>query len=186
MEPRLKKRYKKEIVNQLKKELGVKSVMAVPALKQVTLNMGVGSAVQNKNDLESAVTELTTIAGQKAVKTFAKKAISNFKIREGYAIGTKVTLRGSKMYFFLDNFINIALPRVRDFRGVSPKSFDGRGNYSIGVKEQIIFPEISYDKVDKIRGLDICITTTAKNDQEGYALLSALGMPFRKPTGQST
>jgi large subunit ribosomal protein L5 len=186
MEPRLKKLYKEQVVKQLQKELDLKSVMAVPAIKQVTLNMGVGTAVTNKNELESAVAELSSIAGQRAVKTFAKKAISNFKIREGNAIGTKVTLRGDRMYYFLDNFLNIALPRVRDFKGVSPKSFDGRGNYSLGIKEQIIFPEVSYDKVDKIRGLDICITTTAKNDQEGLALLKAMGMPFRKPAVQAT
>lgn len=180
METRYKKKYKEDIVPKLKKQLGVKSVMAVPRISKITLNMGVGSATENKNDLEAAVEELTTIAGVKSVKTFAKKAVSNFKIREGYGIGTKVTLRGTDMYNFLDKLINISLPRVRDFRGISRKSFDGRGNYALGIKEQIIFPEISYDKVQKIRGLDICITTTAKNDEDALALLEAFGMPFRK------
>lgn len=183
MEPRLKKTYKKDIVAKLKKAFNYSSVMAVPTVTKVTLNMGVGSATENKNELESAVSELSTIAGQRAVKTFAKQSISNFKIRTGYPIGAKVTLRGNRMYEFLDKLINISLPRVRDFRGVSTKSFDGRGNYSMGVKEQIIFPEISYDKVDRIRGLDICITTSARTDEEALALLRELGMPFRKPAG---
>lgn len=182
MEPRYKKKYKEEIVQKLKKQLGFKTVMAVPRITKITLNMGVGSATENKNDLESAVAELTAISGKRAVKTFARKAISNFKIREGYGIGTKVTLRGNDMYFFLDKLINISLPRVRDFRGIPRKSFDGRGNYGLGIKEQIIFPEISYDKVQKVRGLDICITTTAKSDEDAFALLEAFGMPFRKVT----
>lgn len=180
MEPRLKKQYYDEIVPKLQKQLGLSTVMAVPRVLKVTLNMGVGSAVENKNDLESAVEELSTIAGQKAVKTVAKKSIANFKIREGYAIGTKVTIRGNRMWEFLDKLINVALPRVRDFRGVPRKSFDGRGNYSLGIKEQIIFPEISYDKVERIRGLDIAITTTAKDDEQAFALLECLGMPFKK------
>jgi len=180
METRFKKKYNEEIVPELKKQLGVSSAMAVPRISKITLNMGVGSATENKNDLEAAVEELTAIAGKKSVKTYAKKAVSNFKIREGYGIGTKVTLRGTDIYCFLDKLINISLPRVRDFRGISRKSFDGRGNYALGIKEQIIFPEISYDKVQKIRGLDICITTTAKSDEEALALLEAFGMPFRK------
>ena len=182
MEPRYKKIYKEEIVEQLKKKLNKSSVMAVPRITKITLNMGVGSATENKNDLESAVEELTTLSGKKAVKTYARKAISNFKIREGYPIGTKVTLRGDDMYFFLDKLINISLPRVRDFRGIPRKSFDGRGNYGLGIKEQIICPEISYDKVQKIRGLDISIATTAKSDEDAFALLEAFGMPFRKVT----
>lgn len=180
MEPRLKKQYFEEIAPKLQKQLGATTVMAVPRILKVTLNMGVGTAVENKNDLESAVEELSSIAGQRAVKTVAKKSIANFKIREGYAIGTKVTIRGNRMWDFLDKLINVALPRVRDFRGVPRKSFDGRGNYSLGVKEQIIFPEISYDKVERIRGLDIAITTTAQDDKQAMALLESLGMPFKK------
>lgn len=180
MEPRYKIKYKTEIVPALMKELGCSSVMAVPRLTKITLNMGVGEAVENKNEVESATNDMSALAGQKAQKTFARKSISNFKIREGMAIGCKVTLRGTKMYEFLDRLLNVSLPRVRDFRGVPTRSFDGRGNYTLGVKEHIIFPEIRYDKVDRIRGLDICFSTNARNDAEALALFKAFGMPFRK------
>jgi len=176
---RLKERYLKEIVPQLCKELGYKNTMQVPRLEKVTLNMGLGEAIQNAKALDSGAAELTAISGQKAVITRAKKAISNFKLREGLPIGCMVTLRGERMYEFLDRLMNVALPRVRDFRGVSDRSFDGRGNYSLGVREQIIFPEIDLDKIDKVRGLTVSIVTTARTDAEGKALLKALGMPFR-------
>ncbi|MCH5585949.1 50S ribosomal protein L5 [Shimazuella sp. AN120528] len=157
-----------------------KSVMQVPKVEKIVLNMGVGEAVQNSKVLDNAVEDMTAIAGQKPVITRAKKSIAGFKLREGMPIGVKVTLRGKRMYDFLDKLINISLPRVRDFRGISPKSFDGRGNYTLGVKEQLIFPEISYDKVDKVRGMDVVIVTTANTDEEAFTLLSEMGMPFRK------
>jgi len=180
MEPRYKTKYKNEIVPALMKELGRSSVMAVPKLLKITINMGVGEAVENKNEVESAANDLTALSGQRVVKTYARKSISNFKIREGMAIGAKVTLRGNRMYEFLDRLLNVSLPRVRDFRGVPTRSFDGRGNYTLGVKEHIIFPEIRYDKVDRIRGLDICFSTSAMDDAQAMALFKAFGMPFRK------
>lgn len=176
----LKEIYQNECVPQLMKEFGYKSIMQVPKLSKVVLNMGLGEAVQNPKIIDSAVHELTLIAGQKAVVTRAKKSIAVFKLREGMPIGCRVTLRGDRMFDFLTKLVNIALPRVRDFRGVSLKAFDGRGNYALGVKEHIIFPEIDYDKIDKIKGLNIAITTTAGNDDAGRFLLKALGMPFRK------
>jgi len=172
--------YQNECVPQLMKEFGYKNVMEVPKLLKVSLNMGLGEAVQNSKIIESASQEMTMLAGQKAVVTKAKKSIAGFKLREGVPIGCRVTLRRDMMYDFLSKLINIAMPRVRDFRGVSPKGFDGRGNYSMGIKEHIIFPEIDYDKIDKIKGMNITITTTAKTDEEGRYLLRALGMPFRK------
>jgi len=177
---RLKEKYVKEIVPALQKQFNYTSVMQVPRLEKVVINMGVGDAIANAKALEEAVAELTVIAGQKPVITKAKKSIANFKLREGMAIGCKVTLRGERMYEFLDKLVNISLPRVRDFRGISRNAFDGRGNYTLGVKEQLIFTEINYDKVNKIRGMDVVIVTTAKNDEEGRALLSAIGMPFEK------
>ena len=176
----LLEKYNKEIKNKLKDELNLSSIMAVPKIEKVVLNMGVGKAIENKKLLDNAVNELTTITGQKAVKTKAKNSISNFKIREGYTIGCKVTLRGKIMYEFLDRLINVALPRVRDFKGVNPNSFDGRGNYNLGVKEQIIFPEIDYDKIERVSGMDINISTSATNDEHARALLRLIGMPFRK------
>jgi len=176
---RLKETYRKEIVPALKKEKEYKNVMSVPKLEKIVLNMGVGRALDNKTALDTAVEEMTRIAGQKPIKTAARNSISNFKLREGNLIGCKVTLRGNQMYEFLDRLMNIALPRVRDFRGVSGKSFDGRGNYSLGIKEQIIFPEIEYDKVDRIAGMDITIVTSANTDEEAKALLKHFGMPFR-------
>lgn len=174
------KRYKEEIVPALVKEFGYKNVNEVPKLVKIVLNMGLGDVKDNSKSFNTAVDELTLIAGQKPVATKAKKAISNFKVRAGMKIGAKVTLRGTRMYEFFDRLVGIALPRVRDFRGISDKSFDGRGNYSMGIKEQLIFPEISYDKVEKIRGLDIAFITTAKTDAEAKALLKALGLPFSK------
>jgi len=176
---RLQAHYREKIVPELKAKFGYKSVMEVPRLTKITLNMGLSEAVADKKIIEHAVGDMTKIAGQKPVVTKARKAIAGFKIREGYPIGCMVTLRGSRMYEFLDRFIAIALPRVRDFRGISGKAFDGRGNYNIGVKEQIIFPEIEYDKVDTLRVLNISITTTAKNDEEAKALLTAFRFPFR-------
>ncbi|MCS6794340.1 MAG: 50S ribosomal protein L5 [Raineya sp.] len=176
--PRLKEKYFKEIVPALKEQFGYKSVMQVPRLTKIVINKGIGAAVADKKLVEQGIEELTMITGQKAVPTFAKKAISNFKLRENMPIGAKVTLRGNIMYEFLDRLMTIALPRVRDFRGVSDKSFDGRGNYTLGVKEQIIFPEISIDKVNRISGMDITIVTTAETDKEAYELLKAFGMPF--------
>ncbi len=172
--------YLDECVPQLRQEFGYGNIMEVPKLEKVTLNMGLGEAVQNPKIVESAGRELSLIAGQKAVVTRAKRSISTFKLREGMPIGCRVTLRGDRMYDFLAKLVHIALPRVRDFRGVSFKAFDGRGNYSLGIKEHIIFPEIEYDKIDKIKGLNIAITTTAKTDAEGRFLLKAMGMPFRK------
>ena len=175
---RLKEHYNTELIPQLMKEFNYKNTMQVPRMQKLLLSMGVGEAIQNIKVLDSALVELMTIAGQKAVTTKAKKSIANFKLRQGMPIGCMVTLRKDKMYEFFDRLVNVALPRVRDFRGVSGKSFDGRGNYSLGIKEQIIFPEIEYDKIDKIKGLNINIVTTAKTDEEGRALLKLLGMPF--------
>jgi large subunit ribosomal protein L5 len=176
---RLQQHFREKIAPELKAKFGYKSLMEVPHVTKITLNMGLSEAVSDKKIIEHAVGDMTKIAGQKPVVTKARKAIAGFKIREGYPIGCMVTLRGSRMYEFLDRFITIALPRVRDFRGISGKAFDGRGNYNIGVKEQIIFPEIEYDKVDTLRGLNISITTTAKNDEEAKALLTAFRFPFR-------
>ena len=177
---RLKNLYKDEIVAAMMKKFGYKNVMQVPKIEKIVINMGVGEAKDNAKALESAVRDLEIIAGQKVVTTKAKKAVANFKIREGMAIGCKVTLRGEKMYEFLDRLVNLALPRVRDFRGVSADSFDGRGNYALGIREQIIFPEIEYDKVDKVRGMDVIIVTTAKTDEEARELLTQFNMPFAK------
>ena len=176
---RLKEKYVNEVVPALMERFGYKSVMQVPRLEKIVLNMGVGEAVQNPKALESAMEDLALISGQKPAVTRAKKSVAAFKIREGMAIGCKVTLRGDRMYDFLYKLINVGLPRIRDFRGVSPGSFDGRGNYSLGIREQLIFLEIRYDKVDKVRGLDVIIVTTAETDEEAMALLSELGMPFR-------
>ena len=176
---RLKDLYKDEIVNAMIKKFGYKNNMEVPKLDKIVINMGVGEAKDNAKALESAVKDLETIAGQKVVTTKAKKAVANFKIREGMPIGCKVTLRGERMYEFLDRLVNLALPRVRDFRGVSADSFDGRGNYALGIKEQIIFPEIEHDKIDKVRGMDVIITTTAKTDEEARELLRCFNMPFK-------
>ncbi|MEJ5283827.1 MAG: 50S ribosomal protein L5 [Brevinematia bacterium] len=178
--PRLKIHYLENVVKELKKQYKFSSVMAVPRIVKVVLNMGVGEATQDKSLLDPAVDELTLIAGQKAVKTYAKVAISNFHLRKGMPIGARVTLRGNRMYDFLDKLISIALPRVRDFKGLNPSSFDGRGNYTFGLKEQLVFPEIDYDKIKKIRGLDITIVTTARNDEEAYQLLKMMGFPFRE------
>ena len=176
---RLQQAYREKVVPDLMKRFGYSSVMEVPRITKITLNMGVGEAVADRKIMDNAVGDLTKIAGQKPVVTKARKAIAGFKIREGYPIGCMVTLRGVRMYEFLDRLITVALPRVRDFRGVSGRAFDGRGNYNLGVKEQIMFPEIEYDKIDAIRGLDISITTTAKNDEEAQALLAAFRFPFR-------
>ena len=180
MSSRLKETYKNEIVPALTKKFGYKNIMQVPKLDKIVINMGVGEAKENAKLLESAMKDMEIITGQKPIQTTAKKSIANFKIREGLAIGCKVTLRGDKMYEFADRLINLALPRVRDFRGVNPNSFDGRGNYALGIKEQIIFPEIEYDKVDKVRGMDICFVTTAKTDEEARELLRLFNMPFEK------
>ena len=177
---RLKSFYKDEIVDSMIKKFGYKNVMEVPKLDKIVINMGVGEAKENAKILDSAVKDLETITGQKAVLTKAKKSVANFKIREGMAIGCKTTLRGEKMYDFMDRLVNLALPRVRDFRGVSADSFDGRGNYALGIKEQLIFPQIEYDKVDKVRGMDIIVVTTAKTDEEARELLRLFGMPFAK------
>ena len=177
---RLKTLYNDEIIEAMTKKFGYKNIMEVPKLDKIVINMGVGEAKDNAKLLESAVKDLETISGQKAVLTKAKKSVANFKIREGLAIGCKVTLRGERMYEFLDRLVNLALPRVRDFRGVNPNAFDGRGNYSLGIKEQLIFPEIEYDKVDKVRGMDIIFVTTAKTDEEGRELLRLFNMPFEK------
>ncbi|MBU0730021.1 MAG: 50S ribosomal protein L5 [Proteobacteria bacterium] len=176
----LKEYYEKECVPQLMNEFGYKSIMQVPKITKIVLNMGLGEAVQNSKIIDSASEELTRIAGQRAVVTRAKKSIATFKLREGMPIGCRVTLRSDRMYNFLSKLVHIALPRVRDFRGISPKGFDGRGNFAMGIKEHIIFPEIDYDKIDKIKGLNICINTDAKTDNEGRFLLRLLGMPFRK------
>jgi large subunit ribosomal protein L5 len=176
--PRLKEAYESEIRARLKDELGLTSVMRVPKVAKITLNMGVGDAKTDAKALDSAIEELTTIAGQRAQIRRARKSIASFKLREGMAVGARVTLRGARMYEFLDRLVSIALPRIRDFRGLDPGSFDGRGNYSLGIREQIIFPEIDYDSVQSIRGLDVAITTTAENDEHAHALLRALGLPF--------
>ena len=177
---RLHDYYRDQVVNELKNKFGYKSVMQVPRIEKITLNMGVGEALTDKKLLDNAVADLAAISGQKPLVTKARKSVAGFKIRQGYPIGCKVTLRGERMWEFFERLITIAVPRIRDFRGLSAKSFDGRGNYSMGVREQIIFPEIDYDKVDRVRGLDITITTTAKNDEEGQALLAAFNFPFRK------
>jgi len=176
---RLEKKYKEEIVPALMSQFGYKSVMQVPKITKITLNMGVGDAVADKKVLQSAVSDMEKIAGQKPVITLARKSIAGFKIRDDMPIGCKVTLRNDRMYEFFDRMITVAIPRIRDFRGMNSKSFDGQGNYSVGIKEQIIFPEIDYDKVDKLRGMDICITTTAKTDEEGLALLKLFNFPFK-------
>ncbi|KYZ77713.1 50S ribosomal protein L5 [Anaerosporomusa subterranea] len=175
---RLKEKFMTDVAPAMMQKFGYKNVMQIPKIEKVVINMGVGEAVGNPKVLDAAVGDLTTIAGQKPVVTRAKKSIAAFKIRQGMPIGTKVTLRGERMFHFLDKLLNISLPRVRDFRGVSPRAFDGRGNYTLGVKEQLIFPEIEYDKVDKVRGMDIVIVTTAKTDEEARELLKLMGMPF--------
>ena len=177
---RLKEQYQNEIVDAMIKKFGYKNIMEVPKLDKVVINMGVGEAKDNAKLLESAIADMEKIAGQKAVVTRAKNSVANFKIREGMPIGCKVTLRGEKMYEFVDRLINLSLPRVRDFRGVSPNAFDGRGNYALGIKEQLIFPEIEYDKIDKVRGMDVIFVTTAKTDEEARELLTQFNMPFAK------
>ncbi len=177
---RLKEQYKNEIVDAMIKKFGYKNIMEVPKLDKVVINMGVGEAKDNAKVLESAVADMEKIAGQKAVVTRAKNSVANFKIREGMPIGCKVTLRGERMYEFVDRLVNLALPRVRDFRGVNPNAFDGRGNYALGIKEQLIFPEIEYDKIDKVRGMDVIFVTTAKTDEEARELLRQFNMPFAK------
>jgi len=179
-EARLRTHYKSKVIPALTKEFGYKNVMAVPRLEKVSINVGLGEATGNSKLMDGAVTELTQVAGQKPVVTKARKSIAQFKLREGMSIGCMVTLRGDRMYEFLDRLMNVALPRVRDFRGVSQKSFDGRGNYTLGIRDQLIFPEIDYNKVEKVKGMNISITTTAKSDQEGLALLRQMGMPFRQ------
>lgn len=176
---RLKEKYKSEVIKNMMEKFGYKNIMEVPKLEKVIINVGVGEAIQNSKALDAAVGDVTTITGQRPVVTKAKKSIAAFKLRQGMKIGCKVTLRGDRMYHFVDKLFSIALPRVRDFRGVSPKSFDGRGNYSMGVKEQLIFPEIEYDKIDKVRGMDIIFVTTARTDEEARELLRLMGMPFR-------
>jgi large subunit ribosomal protein L5 len=177
---RLQKQYREELHGQIQQKLGMKNPMRVPRITKITLNMGVGEAVADKKVLDSAIADMEKISGQKAVRTLARKSVAGFKIRDGYPIGCKVTLRRARMYEFLDRLVNIAIPRVRDFRGLNPKSFDRQGNYSLGVQEQIIFPEINYDQIDAIRGLDITISTTARNAEEGRALLEAFNFPFKK------
>lgn len=177
---KLHDKYKETVVAELMNKFGYTSVMQVPRIEKITLNMGVGEAVADKKVMESALRDMTAIAGQKPVVTVARKSVAGFKIREGYPIGCKVTLRGERMWEFFERLVDIAIPRIRDFRGLSTKSFDGRGNYAMGVREQIIFPEIDYDKIDKIRGMDIVITTSAKNDEEGRALFDAFNFPFKK------
>jgi large subunit ribosomal protein L5 len=177
-QPRLKQLYQQELRVDLKEELGLSSLMEVPRIQKITLNMGVGEAKTDAKQLDSAIEELTIIAGQRAQVRRARKSVAQFKLREGMPIGTRVTLRGARMYEFLDRLVSIALPRIRDFRGLSPQSFDGRGNFSLGIREQIIFPEIDYDDIQQVRGLDVAITTSAKTDEHGLALLRGLGMPF--------
>jgi large subunit ribosomal protein L5 len=177
---RLKEKYSNEIMDAMKAKFGYKNVMQIPKLEKIVINMGVGEARENAKVLDAAVKDLETISGQKAVITRAKKSVANFKLREGMPIGCKVTLRGEKMYEFTDRLVNLALPRVRDFRGVNPDAFDGRGNYALGIKEQLIFPEIEYDKIDKVRGMDIIFVTTAETDEEARELLTLFGMPFSK------
>ncbi len=178
--PRLKDKYKADVAPAMMKKFGYRNVMQIPSLEKVVVNMGVGEAIQNAKALDAAVGDLAKVTGQKPVITKAKKSIAGFKLRAGMSIGCKVTLRGDRMYEFVDKLINAALPRVRDFRGVSPKSFDGRGNYTLGLREQLIFPEIEYDKIDKLRGMDVIMVTTAKTDEEGRELLRLMGMPFRE------
>jgi large subunit ribosomal protein L5 len=178
-EPRLRKKYKAEIIPQLMKDFSFKNVMQVPKLERIVINMGLGEAVQNAKLIESASEELKAITGRKPVITRAKKSIATFKLREGMPIGVMVTLRGEQMYDFLDRLVSIALPRTRDFKGISPKAFDGRGNYTLGIREQIVFPEINYDKIDRIKGMNVTLVTTAETDEQGRALLKSLGMPFR-------
>lgn len=178
-EPRLIKKYKEEIVPRMMKDFTLKNVMQVPRLERIVVNMGLGEAVQNAKLIEAAAEELTAITGRKPIITRAKKSIAGFKLREGMPIGVMVTLRGDQMYDFLDRLVTVALPRTRDFKGISPKAFDGRGNYTLGIREQIIFPEINYDKVDRIKGMNITFVTSAENDEQGRALLKSLGMPFR-------
>jgi len=177
---RLQEQYRNEVIGQLKERFHFRNVMEVPRITKVTVNMGLGEAVKDKKIIEHAMSDMAALTGQKPVITYSRKSIAGFKIRDGWPIGCKVTLRRERMWEFLDRFINVAAPRIRDFRGFSPKSFDGRGNYNLGVREQIIFPELDYDKVDKIRGMDITITTTANTDAEGQALLEAFGFPLRK------
>lgn len=177
---RLKELYVNEVAPQMMKKFGYKSVMQIPKLDKVVINVACGDAIQNSKVLDAIVADIRTITGQQPVLCKAKKSVANFKLREGMVIGVKVTLRGEKMYEFIDRFFNLALPRVRDFRGINPNAFDGRGNYSIGIKEQLIFPEIEYDKIDKVRGMDICFVTTSKNDEEARELLSLMGAPFEK------
>ncbi|MGB5265683.1 MAG: 50S ribosomal protein L5 [Polyangiales bacterium] len=178
-EPRLRKKYKDEIIPQLMKDFSFRNIMQVPKLERVIINMGLGEAVQNAKLIESAVEELTAITGRKPIITRAKKSIASFKLREGMPIGVMVTLRGEQMYDFVDRLVSIALPRTRDFKGISPKAFDGRGNYTLGIREQIVFPEINYDKIDRIKGMNVTFVTTAETDEQGRALLKSLGMPFR-------
>jgi large subunit ribosomal protein L5 len=182
--PRLKEQYEREIRPRLKDELGLSSIMQAPKIQKITLNMGVGEAKTDAKQLDSAIEELTTIAGQRAQVRRARKSIAQFKVREGMPVGARVTLRGARMYEFLDRLISIALPRIRDFRGLNPNSFDGRGNYSLGVREQIIFPEINYDDIQQVRGLDVTITTSAETDEHAFALLQALGLPFGGGEGE--
>ncbi|MBW1905212.1 MAG: 50S ribosomal protein L5 [Deltaproteobacteria bacterium] len=178
-EPRLRNKYKDEIVPQLMKDFGFKNIMQVPKLERIVVNMGLGEAVQNAKLIESAAEELKAITGRKPIITRAKKSIASFKLREGMPIGVMVTLRGEQMYDFLDRLVSIALPRTRDFKGISPKAFDGRGNYTLGIREQIVFPEVNYDKIDRIKGMNVTLVTTAETDEQGRALLKSLGMPFR-------
>ena len=180
MTSRLQEKYVKEVAPALMEKFGYKNVMEIPKLEKIVINMGIGDARENPKGLEAAVAELEMISGQKPVITKARKSVANFKLREGMPVGTKVTLRADKMYYFMDKLVNISLPRVRDFRGVNPNAFDGRGNYALGLKEQFIFPEIEYDKVDKVRGMDVIFVTTAKTDEEARELLKLLGMPYSK------
>jgi large subunit ribosomal protein L5 len=177
---RMQERYQQEVVPALQNAFSYRNVMEVPRIQKVVVNIGLGEAMGNSKALEAAITDMTTITGQKPIQTKARKSISNFKLREGVVIGVKVTLRGDRMWAFIDRLVNVALPRVRDFRGVSPDAFDGRGNYTLGLRDQLIFPEIEYDKIDKLRGMEITIVTTAKNDEHSRAMLRFLGMPFRK------
>ncbi len=176
----LKERYQKEIIPALSRSLGLDNVMEVPNIKKIVVNIGVGEALDNAKALDAAVEDMTIVTGQKPIVTKSRKSIANFKLREGRAIGVKVTLRGERMWSFYDRLVNVALPRMRDFRGISANSFDGRGNYTLGLREQLVFPEINYDKIDKVRGMEVTIVTTARTDEEGLALLTMLGMPFRK------
>ncbi len=178
--PRLKEKYRQEVIPALQKEFNYSNIMQVPALHKVVINIGMGEAIQNSKAMDNAVRDLTDITGQKPVITRAKRSVASFKLREGMQIGCMVTLRGDRMYYFLDKLMNVALPRLRDFQGVSPEAFDGRGNYTLGIREQLVFPEVDYDKVDKVRGMEITIVTTARTDQEGRRLLQLLGMPFRR------